>query len=86
MTMTTKTAAEMKQIEVVDDSASVVVDDAKPIKLEHINTLGSVRLRHVETNELILVPEPSDDPNDPLNWYVKYSIGIVRHHKGFGCQ
>jgi hypothetical protein len=20
--------------------------------------------------ELILVPQPSDDPNDPLNWYI----------------
>lgn len=32
------------------------------------NTLGNVRLRHHETNEIILVPTPSNDPNDPLNW------------------
>lgn len=32
------------------------------------NTLGNVRLRHHETNEIILVPTPSSDPNDPLNW------------------
>ncbi|OJD34923.1 mfs transporter [Diplodia corticola] len=31
-------------------------------------TLGSLRLRHHETNEIILIPTPSDDPNDPLNW------------------
>lgn len=31
-------------------------------------TLGNVRLRHHETNELILIPTPSLDPNDPLNW------------------
>lgn len=31
-------------------------------------TLGNVRLRHPETNEIILIPTPSADPNDPLNW------------------
>ncbi len=31
-------------------------------------TLGNVQLRHHETQEIILVPTPSDDPNDPLNW------------------
>ncbi|KAI3550562.1 hypothetical protein CSPX01_01612 [Colletotrichum filicis] len=31
-------------------------------------TLGTVQLRHNETNEIILVPTPSNDPNDPLNW------------------
>lgn len=31
-------------------------------------TMGNVRLRHHETNEIILVPTPSSDPNDPLNW------------------
>lgn len=32
-------------------------------------TLGNVRLRHHQTNEIILIPTPSNDPNDPLNWY-----------------
>lgn len=31
-------------------------------------TLGTVQLRHNETNEIILVPTPSNDPSDPLNW------------------
>jgi hypothetical protein len=35
-----------------------------------MNTLGTVRLRHVETNDIILIPTPSSDPNDPLNWSV----------------
>jgi hypothetical protein len=30
--------------------------------------LGNVQLRDQDTNEIILVPTPSDDPNDPLNW------------------
>jgi hypothetical protein len=32
------------------------------------DVLGSLRLRHQETNEIILIPTPTDDPNDPLNW------------------
>jgi hypothetical protein len=39
------------------------------LKVKHINTLGSVQLRHPTTNDLIQVPTPSNDPNDPLNWY-----------------
>ncbi|KAI6374364.1 hypothetical protein MCOR25_003153 [Pyricularia grisea] len=31
-------------------------------------SLGTVRLRNDHTGEIILVPTPSDDPNDPLNW------------------
>lgn len=34
----------------------------------HIGTLGHLRLRHAETNEIILIPQPSSDPKDPLNW------------------
>ncbi len=33
-------------------------------------TLGNVRLRDHHTNEIVLVPKPSNDPNDPLNWYI----------------
>lgn len=32
-----------------------------------VNTLGHVRL-HDETGTRLLVPQPSSDPNDPLNW------------------
>lgn len=43
-------------------------DDEVPVGKTRKRTLGNVRLRHHETNELILIPTPSDDPNDPLNW------------------
>lgn len=33
-----------------------------------VSTLGHVRLRDEATNEIILIPSPSDDPKDPLNW------------------
>ena len=44
---------------------SEVTADFKP---EHVNALGSVQLRHPVTNDIILVPTPSNDPNDPINW------------------
>lgn len=43
----------------------------KPVK--RTQTLGSVRHRHEHTKEILLVPTPSSDPNDPLNWYVSPS-------------
>jgi len=36
--------------------------------IARVQTLGSVRLRQIDTNEVILIPQPSTDPNDPLNW------------------
>lgn len=33
----------------------------------HKETLGNVRLRD-EGNNIILVPTPSNSPNDPLKW------------------
>lgn len=43
------------------------IEDVKPVQLKH-ETLGNVRLRHHETNEIILVPTPTRDPKDPLTW------------------
>ena len=34
----------------------------------HLRSLGHLRLRHEHTNEIILTPSPSLDPNDPLRW------------------
>ncbi|EXK27068.1 hypothetical protein FOMG_16331 [Fusarium oxysporum f. sp. melonis 26406] len=45
----------------------------------HKETLGNVRLRD-EGNNIILVPTPSNSPNDPLNWpkaYRYYIAGVV---------
>ena len=39
-------------------------------------TLGHVQLRDHETKEIILIPTPSSDPNDPLNWY---GIALPQH-------
>ncbi|KAJ6446314.1 putative MFS-type transporter [Purpureocillium lavendulum] len=42
-------------------------------------TLGNVRLMHHDNQTLILVPRPTSDPNDPLNWprWKKYYIATV---------
>ncbi|PHH90807.1 hypothetical protein CDD83_2606 [Cordyceps sp. RAO-2017] len=42
-------------------------------------TLGRVRLMHRDTKALILVPAPTSDPNDPLNWpqWLKYYIAAL---------
>ena len=37
-----------------------------------VSTLGHIRLRDETTNHIILIPSPSDDPKDPLNWYVNF--------------
>ena len=31
-------------------------------------SLGTLRLQTTDTNEIIRIPVPTDDPNDPLNW------------------
>lgn len=53
-------------------------EDSK-LKKVRLHTLGNVRLRHHETNEIILIPTPSSDPNDPLNWssWTKHTIAIL---------
>jgi len=47
-----------------------VVTARDPEEVGHSTTLGHLRLRNEHTNEIILIPTPSTDPNDPLNWYV----------------
>lgn len=54
----------------------------EPVKTSNaVHTLGHVRLRNVTTNEIILIPTPSDDPRDPLNWYV-LSSGLYKAMHG----
>ncbi|KKK12516.1 hypothetical protein P175DRAFT_0440894 [Aspergillus ochraceoroseus IBT 24754] len=50
--------------------------------------LGDLRLRHEETNDIILIPKPSNDPNDPLNWSrpFRYYIAIVVCLAVFFCN
>ena len=35
---------------------------------KQVRTLGTVRTHDESTSERILIPQPSNDPNDPLNW------------------
>lgn len=49
-------------------AAAINTHVATKVPLKKLNTLGSVRQRNEFTNEMILIPTPSNDPNDPLNW------------------
>lgn len=51
----------------IESARQVTADDIKEIET-NVATLGHVRLRHIDTQEIILVPTPSSDPKDPLNW------------------
>ncbi|PNP42807.1 hypothetical protein TGAMA5MH_05550 [Trichoderma gamsii] len=63
----------------------VIAPALDPQAEEHIKeksrkrTLGNLRLIDQETNAVILVPTPSSDPNDPLNWskWRKYYVAGV---------
>lgn len=46
--------------------------------IEVVHTLGTVRLHNAQTKEIILVPQPSNDPNDPLQWYDNFMRPISR--------
>ncbi|RYP29686.1 hypothetical protein DL767_006638 [Monosporascus sp. MG133] len=48
-----------------------------PVERVRMETLGNVRLRHHETNKVILVPTPTTDPNDPLTWSYPYRVYIA---------
>lgn len=48
------------------------------VEVEEEKELGRVQLRSA-TGEVILVPKPSSDPNDPLNWYVNPEIELQEH-------
>ena len=44
------------------------LESYKSTPVKRVQTLGTVQHRHEHTNEIILIPTPSNDPNDPLNW------------------
>ena len=48
--------------------ADPITEAIKPEQMQKIKTLGSVQLHNKDTKQLILIPTPSDDINDPLNW------------------
>jgi MFS family permease len=55
----------------------VHVEDSQSHGRFHLHNLGHVRLRHEHTNEIILTPTPSLDPNDPLRWSTGYKIYVA---------
>ncbi len=66
-----------------EDSIAAALDadhEVEAVEKGRKRTLGNVRLRHHETNEIILIPTPSSDPNDPLNWYVSGFTEVFGHY------
>ncbi|PMB69348.1 putative MFS-type transporter [Beauveria bassiana] len=57
-------------VEVVTRQCEKGAESAPRSKVSRKATLGNVRLRNEENNEIILIPTPSLDINDPLNWFV----------------
>ncbi|KAM5351598.1 hypothetical protein ACJ41O_004321 [Fusarium nematophilum] len=60
-----------------NDSSATVNNSAQTTRK---HALGNVRMRNQETNALILIPTPSSDVNDPLNWSQwrkYYTAGLV---------
>ncbi|KAK3328904.1 major facilitator superfamily domain-containing protein [Apodospora peruviana] len=65
-----------------EDQIAAVLDaehEVERVERARVRTLGNVRLRHHDTHEIILVPTPSSDPHDPLNWsqWYKYYMASV---------
>lgn len=57
------------------------ISKAQPAPAKSAENLGHVLLRDPDTKEIILVPTPSKDPNDPLNWTRAYKIYVA----GLSC-
>lgn len=43
-----------------------------PEDAKKMHNLGSLRLRHLDSNQIILVPTPTADPNGRLNPYLRF--------------
>jgi hypothetical protein len=53
---------------IVDTMAMQRSDDAVPGTVKLLDLEHNMAARHAGNGEIILVPSPSDDPDDPLNW------------------
>jgi hypothetical protein len=51
-------------------SGDVAFSNPKDSQLRQTVTLGSVRLHDANTGNMNLIPQPSEDPKDPLRWLV----------------
>ncbi|KAL1887179.1 hypothetical protein Sste5346_010374 [Sporothrix stenoceras] len=51
-----------------------VSNEDKPSRGHH---LGTLRLRHELTHDVLLIPTPSSDPRDPLNWPQWYKFYVA---------
>lgn len=47
--------------------APAVLTERKPEEVNEKHNFGSLQLRHAESNQIILIPTPTNDPNGEYN-------------------
>lgn len=70
----------------VDNAAASGLKTAADGKVRIISIILCVRVLNSRAPQTILVPQPSSDPNDPLNWstFKKHSILLIVALAAFG--
>lgn len=61
------TVTDLKQS--ASDVTETDIIQATQTRAERVGTYGTIQHRDPVTGEIVLNPRPSDDVNDPLNWY-----------------
>ncbi|OGM40832.1 cycloheximide resistance protein [Aspergillus bombycis] len=75
---------------ILDDSKLEHVPGTAPLHgLHETNTYSGINpslLKHDSTGQIVLVPQPSDSPNDPYNWpRIKKELFTIAYGWGCGC-
>jgi len=72
-----------------DDKLEHIPGTAPLSSLADTNTFSGIDpslLKHDPTGQIVLIPQPSDSPNDPLNWSrSKKELFTVAFGWGCGC-
>lgn len=55
-------------------TGDVALSNPNDPQLRQTVTLGSVRLHDANTGNMNLIPQPSEDPDDPLRWLVSSQL------------
>lgn len=75
---------------ILDDSKLEHIPGTAPLNgLHDTNAYAGIDpslLKHDPTGQIVLVPQPSDSPNDPYNWpRMKKELFTVAYAWGCGC-
>lgn len=75
---------------ILDDDKLEHIPGTAPLHgLHETDTYSGINpslLKHDSTGQIVLVPQPSDSPNDPYNWpRVKKELFTIAYGWGCGC-